>query len=109
MTLSTVSSKVVDYELMEGRSADPDSSIDNVALPESQKGPFLQILSNMEEFVENSIHTLVQNVPGVSFFVARIPSPKTNNTKQVYIILNTYKMKFYEIRGTVGDRIRKTG
>lgn len=50
---------------MEARSADPDNNIDNVTLPESQKGPFLQILNNMEEFVDTSIHTLVQNVPQV--------------------------------------------
>uniref|UniRef100_A0A8D8QF41 SWIM-type domain-containing protein n=1 Tax=Cacopsylla melanoneura TaxID=428564 RepID=A0A8D8QF41_9HEMI len=66
VALSTVNCKTLDLEAMRPSTEKvPDtleyeeSNIDNVEI--SEKGPIMQLLSTMEEFVENSVHTIVQD------------------------------------------------
>ncbi|KAL1464467.1 hypothetical protein WDU94_004113 [Cyamophila willieti] len=66
VTLSTVNGKTLDLKAMRPSTEKvpetleyEEGNIDNVDI--SEKGPFLQLLNTMEQFVENSVHTIVQD------------------------------------------------
>ncbi|KAI5750532.1 hypothetical protein M8J76_016465 [Diaphorina citri] len=60
-TVSLVNCKVVN------RAANEGSSIDNVNLTEPQKRPFYDLVTRVEQFVEGSIHTILEDFFSTNF------------------------------------------